>query len=161
MSIEGAERVQPFNWRPAFAPSVPTVVRSEPCWGLTERILNGQRFQIIAVNRGDKIAECWVPLPLIHGQREFDLFCAFEHSVGEARDWADEMREDKHWDNVLAEEAANSTLFKRFWQQVENDAAIVKNRSTFGPGGKIQRNGWHHKSRDPQQFTGITLPGTN
>lgn len=132
--------------------------------GIAERVLNGQRYQIIAVIRGDEIAECWVPLPTVPGQREFDIFCGLEHSVGEARDWADEMRVDRHWEEFLAEESANSTLFERYQRQVENDVEILRNRTVFGAGRTaptIQRNGFHPTRRDKQQFGGISLPAGN
>lgn len=159
--ITGAEKVRPFAWRQEFAPRVLTCRTQEPCWGITERVIDGVRYQIVAVIREDDIAECWIPMPNLPGAREFDIFCGLEHSVAEARDWADSMREDTTWHDFLAEEAEKSTLFKRFREQVENDALIVRNRSTFGPGGKVQRNGFSHQNaskRERTQHKGIDLP---
>ena len=157
--IEGAERVQPTNWQPGMYPSVLVIRRQEPCWALRERVLNGQRYQIVTVIRNDEQAECWLPLPVeTVSLPEFDILAAGVHTVAEVLDWADSQRVDRHWENVLTERAETHDLIKEFLEQAENDAEIVRNRTVFGAGktgATISRNGWHHKPREPRQFKGI------
>ena len=154
-TVEGYEQLQgemASAWRPGrFTPLTPEVRGSEPCWGIAERVELWQgvaiRVQYIYVLRAGEFARCMVPLGGGLDRPDFDLFAGFEHSVAEVRDWANEQREDRTVENRLAQMHEETTLFTRYEQKLEEDVQTVKNRSQFGPAGKTQRNGFHHKTR--------------
>ena len=47
---------------------------------------------------------------------------------------------------MLHEQTNESDIIARYWQLIEEDRQLVRNRSTFGPGGVIQRNGFSNES---------------
>ena len=146
MRIEGLAALPPSKVTPGWMGLVETVARHEPCWSLEELNVRGRRYQIIVVNRADHLTACYRDFGTAL-TREFAWLCGFDHSVGEAMDWAEEQRDDDYWDKFLVEKEQTSTLVTDFREQAEKDVYIVKNRSTFGPGGKVQRNGYSRRGR--------------
>jgi len=63
-----------------------------------------------------------------------------EHTVAECRDMADDFRDDDFAVQLLHNQTNESDIIARYWAMIEEDRSIVKNKSTFGPGGHIQRN---------------------
>ena len=132
MAVDGIGIVPPSSKvTPGWMSFVETVVRDEPCWSIEELNVGGNRFQIIVVNRGDALAACYLDLGPSK-TREFAWLCAFDHSVAEALDWADDQREDDYWAQYLAEQEANSTLVADFYLQNDMLAKYAKtNRRTI------------------------------
>lgn len=110
----------------------PSVARSERCWSIEELNVNGRRYQIIVVNRNDSLAACYRDFGAPHNDlgnafpREFAWLCAFDHTVAEALDWAEEQREDDYWNGFLAEKESTSTLVTDFLTQQDQIAGYVK-----------------------------------
>lgn len=146
--IEGLRNLPASKVTPGWMSITPAVTRSEKCWSLEELNVKGQRWQIIVVNRADSLAACYRPMGQAATKvKEFAWLCGFDHSVGEALDWAEDQREDTYWEEFLAEKVENSTLIKDFHDQVEEKYRIQQNQSTFGPGGKVERSGYHRKRK--------------
>ena len=122
----------------------------EKAWGIAEFNAMGpgghafHRYQQIKVTRNDHEAR-WVedlgPADQ-YGDAGFVIPSFFEHSVGELRDMALEMRESTRGQEKRREMAAESTLWEDFEREYEEDVKLLRNASTFGPGGSIQRNGY-------------------
>lgn len=140
--IEGLNRLPASKVTPGWMSITPAVTRSEKCWSLEELNVKGQRWQIIVVNRADSLAACYRPMGRAAAQiKEFAWLCGFDHSVGEALDWAEEQREDTYWDQFLAEKVENSTLIQDFHDQIEEKYRIQQNKSVVGPHQTTQRIG--------------------
>ena len=101
-----------------------------------------RRYRIITVNRDDKLiafkkdmgpAELFVT-------PEFRILGLWEYSVAELWEMADRNQENMYWVNKTVELQGESTLIKRVIEQAEANKLILENKSTFGPGIKVQRN---------------------
>lgn len=105
------------------------------------------RWQVITVNRDDRLSECWIDLGPASQFRgvEFEIPSLWEHSVAELIYIADSKRNDTTWQLFMAEQRAESTLIKDFMDQMEEKAAIIENRTVSGPGGTKARNGFPKK----------------
>lgn len=122
----------------------------EKAWGIAEFNAiepNGHawhRYQRITVVRNDCEAR-WVedlgPADQYH-DAGFVIPSFFEMSVGELRDMALEMRESTRGAEKRREMSAESTLWQDFERQYDEDSKLLRNASTFGPGGVVQRNGY-------------------
>ena len=129
------------------------VHENEKAWALRELnfvrppLFQRRRYQIIVVNRDDKLVEWWDDLGAAEQFKgpEFDVPSLWEHSVAELRDIAASKRDDETWVTYMAEQRADSTLIEDFLTQVEEHWKLIYNRSTFGPGGHTQRNGFPRK----------------
>ncbi len=106
-----------------------------------------KRFQLIWVNREDRLA-AWVGV--VDDDQgvdypEFRIPSLWEHSVDEMQYMAQQLRFDDTLDNLMKEQAENSTLIKDFMELAERRQAIKANRSTFGAGKTTgtQRIGFH------------------
>ncbi len=103
------------------------------------------RFQLVYVNRGDRIARHTIDLGRARDFEalEFHVPSLWEHTVGELWDMAEQMRlGDDYWVRRSQELRAESTLILDFLEQADERGQVVRNRSVFGPRGKKQRNGF-------------------
>lgn len=66
----------------------------------------------------------------------------WEHTVAELRFYAERDRGDDYGIQMLHEQTQTSTIIEDYWDLLAEDRQLVANRSTFGPGGVIQRNGF-------------------
>ncbi len=123
----------------------------EPCWGLYEgsrRIpRKGDRWvQCLYVLRDDAIAEFSEDIG------PADLFERIQpmilpspdgcNTVAQLQEFAAKNREDTYWADRVDAMLAESTLIKDHLRQIDQHRELVANRSTFGPGGGHQRNGY-------------------
>ncbi len=131
---------------------------AEPVYGVQEtygRALDGQdhRYQVLLMPRGNALYGFWTDLGLAsnfvmkRGGIEspappYYQPVLMEHSVDECRYMADSGRMDDFAARLLEQQVSESTLFEDYRRLIEEDLAIVRNRSTFGPGGVKQRNGY-------------------
>ena len=98
------------------------------------------RFQVILVNRGDRVAEWRTDLGLWSGTA-FAIPAFWEHTVGELRDMADQLRtENNPWIREQIEEARANPMGKQWLEEVEKKKAIVANRSVIGSHTRTQRS---------------------
>jgi len=65
-----------------------------------------------------------------------------ENSVAALQYMAERNREDTYWQKRAQEQQAESTLIEDHIRQWEQIHEIIRNRSTFGKGGHVQRNGY-------------------
>jgi hypothetical protein len=139
----------------ALMPIAAEVHPDEPAWALLEvaapypdtRGLH--RFQLVYVNRGDRIARHTIDLGRAREFRahEFHIPSLWEHTVGELWDMADEMRQgDDYWVRRAQELRAESTLILDFLEQADERQQVIHNRSVFGPKSQKQRNGFPLKA---------------
>jgi hypothetical protein len=132
------------------------VHEDEKAWRLSERNavrppgFKLHRYQVITVVRDDNLAEWWHDLGPAERfiAPEFEVPSFFEHSVAELREIAGLQHRDAgpHWQQFMAEKAAESTLIPDFLEYVEENWKRIRNESTFGPGGATQRNGFDRKA---------------
>ena len=76
------------------------------------------------------------PMPPYHQWAEW------EHTVAELRFYAARDRGDDWAIQMLHEQTQTSSIITDYWDLLAEDRQLVRNRSTFGPGGVIQRNGF-------------------
>jgi len=131
-----------------------TVKKDEKAWSLKERNLvrapsfTLNRYQIITVNRGDKLAEWWDDLGPVKNftAPELDIPSLWEHSVAELQEIAEEKRlGDDYWQKFTAEMQGESTLFADWANQYEERGRIIRNQTVSGAGITKQRNGFSRK----------------
>jgi hypothetical protein len=103
-------------------------------------------IRVVWVNRDGHLAEFqeW----LEHGE-EVQVPCVWELSVAEAIDAADAYsaigsQQTTEW---LLQAQAESTLISDSIEWEFQKTEMAQNRSVFGPGGAIQRNGFPHELR--------------
>lgn len=65
-----------------------------------------------------------------------------EHTVAECQHMAEMGRNDDYAIELLAKDMDESTLFADYQRLIEEDMAMVSNRSSFGPTGQTQRGGY-------------------
>lgn len=75
----------------------------------------------------------------------------WEHSVAELRAAAELTRDDDFGPQLLNEAVQSSRIIERYWELMEEDRQLVTNRSTYGPGGVVQRNGFSNEAARIQQ----------
>lgn len=131
-------------------PVTVAIRQDEMAWELREFNKAGvgyRRYQVITVVRDDKLTEWWDdlgPAAEFFGEG-FIIPSLFEHSVAELREMAEIAREDNGFEDFAAEQQAESTLISDYINQMEERWEVIYNRSTFGPGGQTQRNGFPRK----------------
>ena len=145
-----------------------SVDRNEPVYGVQESYARAKdgtehRWQVLLMPRGDVFSGWWWDLgpttKYLMQYAEGDMRPAppyfqpilMEHSVAECLDMAEVGRMDDFAQKLLAQQISESTLFADYARLIEQDIAIVKNRSTFGYGGKTQRNGFSAIAAGEQQ----------
>ena len=111
------------------------------------------RYQVLLVPQGNVVSAFWSDLGpaegyLMHVDGKayqappyFQVVLS-EHSVAECRYMAEEGRMDDFAIRLLHEQVNESDLFARYQQLIEEDLRLVKNRSSFGPHARIERNGY-------------------
>lgn len=107
------------------------------------------RWQVIFVNRADKLAEFWTDLgpAANYTAAEFNIPALWEHSVAELQDIATSVRlGDDHWQKFAAEKQAESTLISDFLQQKEEMWKVINNQTVIGPGVSKQRDGFSKRA---------------
>jgi len=145
-----------------------SVDRNEPVYGVQESYGHAKdgtehRWQVLLMPRGDHLAGFWWDLgpttQFLMEYAEGDMRPAppyfqpilLEHSVAECVEMAEHARMDDFAQRLLKQQISESTLFKDYARLIEQDIAIVKNRSVYGPGGKTQRNGYSAIAAGEQQ----------
>ena len=132
----------------------------EPCHGLFEGPRQipkvGERWiQAVYVVRDDAIAEWTQDLgPAEDFARAQPLIMPSPdgcNTVGELQDLADKNRIDDYWAKRADEMLAESTLIEDVVRGIEQKARIIANRSTFGPAGNHQRNGFPRNAAQEAQ----------
>ncbi len=132
-----------------------TIHKDEKAWSLKERNLvrapnfKLSRYQIITVNRGDKLVEWWSNLGPVKNftAPELDIPSLWEHSVAELQEIAEEKRlGDDYWQKFTEETRHESSLISDWANQYEERGRIIRNQSVSGPGFRKQRNGFSRKA---------------
>lgn len=134
-------------------PTTDLVHPDEPALSLREinlvkaPIHQWHRYQIITVNRGDRLTEWWKDLGPKSEAIEFEVPSLWEHTVGELWEIADQLRlQDDLWQQRSLELAGESTLIRDFANMREENAKIIHNRSLFGARFRKQRIGFPRKA---------------
>lgn len=120
------------------------------------------RWQVLFMPAGDHVTAFYTDLGLASGHRiavddatyptpPFHQPILLEHTVGECLAMAEEGRDDDFAVKMLHEQTNESDIIDRYWQVMEEDRRLVRNRSTFGPGGMIQRNGYSNEGAKLQK----------
>ena len=121
------------------------VFPGEPCHGLFEGPENGRWVQKVFVVRGDTIAKYQIDLG---PEEDFASVTPIvipgfgDDSVAALQYFAEKNRTDDYWAKRAEEMLAGSTLIADHVRQAEIDHAVIRNRSVFGPGYAVQRNGY-------------------
>ena len=131
------------------------VDENEPVYGVQESYARSNdgtgdhRYQVLLMPRGDVLSGFWTDLgpasAFLMGEQQAPPYLQpilMAHTVAECRHMADENRMDDFAARLLEQRVAESTLFADYARLIENDLYIVRNKSTFGPGGRTQRNGY-------------------
>ena len=131
------------------------VYPGEPCYGYMTgprqlpSIDGGRMVEFVFVIRGDAIAKYvqdfgayddwpfYIPPMIVPSDGE--------NTVAQLQDMGERHRHDDKWDRRMREYKEGSTLFQDIIRQEEQRHEIIQNRSTFGPAGNFQRNGWPHE----------------
>lgn len=114
------------------------------------------RWQVLFMPAGDHVTAFYTDLGLASGYRihvddasyptpPFHQPILLQHTVGECIDMAEQGRNDDYAVKMLHEQTNESDIIARYWQVMEEDRQLVRNISTFGPGGAIQRNGFSNE----------------
>ena len=122
-------------------------------YGMRKDGTGDNRYQALIMARGNSLSAFWTDLGPAEDYRmtvgdEVKLAPPYfqpilqAHTVDECRDMADVGRMDDFASRLLAQRVEESTLFAEYARIVEEDQYIVRNRSTFGYGGKTQRAGY-------------------
>lgn len=132
------------------------ITPDEPCYGGFEGPLmrtqkDGSQdwrwCQVVRVIRGDEKAEYMTDLG---PAEDFELVTPImvpsfgENKVGHVLELLERNRYDTYWQTRAKQMQAESTLIQDHIRQYEQIQEIIRNRSTFGPTVKVQRNGWDH-----------------
>ena len=119
----------------------------EPCYGLAEMDLHGERFQVVYVSRNDRVLpylrrlDSPLDLPALRIPSPFG-----ENTVGQLWDEADKWRENGDFLQRIKERKGESTLIRDVLEYALERQKIIKNQTQFGPAKKdkfVQRTGFH------------------
>jgi len=112
--------------------------------GLRLRITRGRRrFQIITVNRGDRLARHITDMgdAGLYACGGLNIPGLWENSVAQLREIADQWRTDQSWEKqVIAEAQGESKLIETWLAQEEQKRKALAGQSVFGPAIAVQRN---------------------
>ena len=111
------------------------------------------RYQIMLMPLGDILGAFWTDLGpasdfVMYEEGQPYLAPPFfqpvllQHTVGECREMSQNCRMDDFARKLLHEQVNESDLFAKYAQLIEQDMHLVRNRSTFGPHVRIERNGY-------------------
>ena len=117
----------------------------EPCYSLQEGPRNGRWVQRVYVVRGDAIAEWskdYGPVANFKDATEVIYPSFGENSVGQLQELAERDRHSDKWARRRREMQAESTLISDILRQEEMLLEVRRNRSHFGSGTSVQRNGF-------------------
>jgi len=151
---------------PAHGGFLMSVGLDEPVYAVQEGYGQGDgerhRFQVMLIPRGNVLASFWTDLGpasdfdmnvegTVYQAPPYHQIVLAEHSVAECRYMAEQGRMDDFAIRMLHEQVNESRLFEEYARLIEEDMALVRNRSTFGPGGQITRNGYSPAGARRQQ----------
>lgn len=130
----------------------------EECYGLAEgphmwpSSEGGQQWrwtQKVFVIRGDAIAKWETDIGPVgdYGRIQPIIIPSFgENTVAQLQDLAVKNRQDTYWDDRSEALLSESTLIEDHLRQLDQHREVIANRSTFGPSGGHQRNGYSRKA---------------
>ena len=148
---------------------VMAVDENEPALNLQEgyavnRDGQDRRYQVVTVatHSRNALAAFWTDLgpsedftitvdETIYPMNPYHQWAEWEHTVAELRYAANMTRDDDFGTQLLHEQTQSSTIIEDYWNLLEEDPRLVKNQSTFGPGGVTVRNGYSHSGARRQQ----------
>lgn len=110
-----------------------------------------RRWQVVTVNRDDKLADWWHDLGPASNYPDGPPLCIpglWEESVAALRDLAEQRRNSHVFAAQKAELEAESTLIPDMVTQFDEGKRIMRNVSVFGPGVSRQRNGLDQRAFD-------------
>lgn len=128
----------------------------EKCYGLAEAVLprprsyGRQRYQLIYVNRNDRIVPFVRPLDTNLEVPPLRIPSLGDDTVGQLMDLADEFRVNHNLDQLLKEKKESSTLINDVIALSEMIQRVRTNTTVFGAGNTTahtQRNGFHLKGK--------------
>ena len=120
-----------------------------------------RRYRILYVVRNDNLAEYREdmglasdfnapPFRILGGVTEGSKVY-FEHTVGELLDMADYLRDEgPKFRQRLRDKEAESTMVQDAIDQYEERSQIIANRSSYGPTGHTQRDGFSRRALNAQ-----------
>lgn len=123
------------------------------CAASSQDYSGAKRYQMVYVNRDDKIAVFVRERPVTDEDkhaRNFQIPSVWEYSVAEITDYADAMRDENGLAERMEKARQESTLIKDTITLAEVRQQIKANRSQFGPAGTaavVQRNGYHPRRK--------------
>lgn len=120
------------------------------------------RYLVMAVVRQDALSGFWTDLGLrtdydsehegeTYHQPEYQQPILLEHNVGECLEMAEQGRNEEFATKRLHEQVMSTDMRARYQQVVEQDMNLIKNRSSFGPYVRIERNGYSPFGKKLQQ----------
>lgn len=129
------------------------VMAVQETYGHNQEGTGDRRYQVMLMPNGNVISAFWTDLgPAsdflmdVNGEKHpmppYMQLVLMEHSVAECRYMAQAARADDFAAQLLQQRIDESDLFAKAAQVIEEDLYLVKNRSTFGRGGMVQRNGY-------------------
>lgn len=154
---------------PALDGVLLTVNENDPVYATQEgyahdALLGERRFQVLLMPGGslNHLAAFWTDLGpasdfLMDEDGEKYLAPPYlqpvllEHTVGECIYMAEHARMDDFAAKLLHTQVKESTLFEQYRRLIEEDMNLVKNRSSFGPYARVERNGYSRVAARQQQ----------
>ena len=129
------------------------VMAVQETYGMNKAGTGDHRYQILFMPMGDTISAFWTDLgPASNFKMKVDdseyqvppyfQLVLMEHTVAECQHMAESGRHDEFAVQLLHTQVNESDIFDKYQRVIEEDRYIVKNRSTFGVGGKTQRAGY-------------------
>lgn len=129
------------------------VIAMQETYGRNKEGTGDHRYQVMILPRGNVACTFWTDLGpaenfnITVGENSYRTPAYFqlvlmEHSVAECMHMAEQGRNDDFAVKLLDEQVNESDLFEQYYRLIEEDLAIVRNRSVFGPGSSTQRSGY-------------------
>lgn len=120
------------------------------------------RYRVLIMPRGNVLAAFWTDMGsaaryVVKEDGEtyvrpvYTQPILMEHSVAECFHMAEQDNEDTFAIKLLHEQVKTSDLLVRYARQMEEDQYLVKNRSTFGPYQRTERNMYSREGARLQQ----------
>lgn len=103
--------------------ATPTLLRKKYPHLPVETLKGRRRWQILTVNRGDRLARHITDMgdASLYDCGGLNMPGLWENTVAELREVADNWRSDQSWEKqVIADAAGESTLIENWWKQMEN-----------------------------------------
>lgn len=129
------------------------VMAVQETYGHNQEGTGDRRYQVMFMPNGNVISAFWTDLGPAedfrmesagqsHQMPPYFQLVLMEHTVAECRYMATEARADDFAAKLLQQRIDESDLFERAARVIDEDRYLVKNRSTFGGGVTVQRNGY-------------------